>query len=151
MVGSPQIPQGILNRLFSTAVVPSFPQLTITPPFLGKAGIRLSFDGETSIAIPTMTGVVQSPEPYQMATITAALLKTNGLAELYESQRQTNALIGEVTVTTDSPALLPFNIINCSILSPRELSFAGDETTYVVGIRGFYSINNALWGLGAGL
>ena len=147
MASSPQIAQGTLNRLRGSIVVPSYPQLIVTGPFLGKGGIVLAFEGTTTTTIPTMTGTVQSPEPYQPVVVTATLLKTNGLAALWEVQRQLLSLIGDVNIIPDTSALPIYTINNCCIQNVRELNFAGEDANYGVTISGYYQINSSLWSL----
>ena len=146
MAGSPQIPLGTLNRLLASVIVPSFPQLTITAPFVTREGLHLAFEGDSTQALPQMTGVVQSPEPYQMATVTAHVLKTNGLGALYELQKQLNSSIGDVIAYGDSVALLPYQIVNCAIMTTQPAVFNGTDAGYLVTIRGTYYINANLWG-----
>lgn len=141
---NPLIPQGNLNRLQASVVVVDFPQLNITASFLGRMGIHLSFDGEDVQSLPTMTGIVQSPEPFVMSTCTAHLVKSAGLAALYEAQRLLNAVIGDITIRADTTQLL-YQVSNCAIQQVRELSFAGDDPDYAVTIRGVYYLNNSLW------
>jgi hypothetical protein len=126
-------------------VVANFPQLNITSSFLGKEGIRLSLDGESTIYIPTMTGAVTSPEPYQMASVTAHLLKTQNLASVYKGQVESASLIGDLTVVPDASTLPSYPIINCSIASVQELNFSGDDAGWVVMLRGYYLINSSLF------
>lgn len=145
MVGNPNIPQGTLNRLRGSMSFPSYPGLNITAPFLGRDGIRLSFDGQTTMTYGTMSGTIQSPEPYQMATATVHLLKTNGLAQAFENQRLLNSVIGPATIVTDTPSLGAYNLNNCAIANVRELSFSGTDPVYAVTITGYYGINNTLW------
>lgn len=145
MAGSPQIPQGTLNRLLASVVVPSFLKLTVTPPFLGKNGISLRFSGEATKFIPTLTGVVTSPEPFQMVELTITLLKTQPLAQLYETQRVTQSLIGNVTVRPDSAVLGPYKLLECAIQNVGDLRFNGEEADYGVMIQGYYPINSSLW------
>lgn len=147
MASNPQIAQGTLNRLRGSVVVPAFPSLQVTAPFLGKQGISLSFQGEAAEQIPTMTGTVVSDLPYQMATISIALLKTQSLSSVWEAQRQSQSAIGSVTVTPDTSAHPTYTIENCSIGSVRELSFSGDDAGYVVTVNGYYQINNDNWNL----
>lgn len=144
MPGFPQ-PQGTLNRYFTGITVDGNPLLNVTAPFLARQAIRLSFGGVASTPLPTLTGIVQSPEPFQMATITVALLKTNGLGAQYELQRATNALIGDVVVTGDTQGLPPYTITNCAIENVRELPFDGSDPAFVVVITGAYLINQALY------
>ena len=147
MAGNPQVVQGTLNRLRGSVVIPSFPNLNVTAPYLGRPGITMAFEGETTNAIPTMTGTVQSPLPYQMVTITIALLKTQALAPQWETQRQTLSVIGDVTVTPDTSSLPSYTMNNCAIDNVRELNFAGEDAGYVVTVKGYYQINNSLWSL----
>lgn len=147
MAGNPQIFQGTLNRLRGSVVVPNFSNLNVTAPFLGRAGISIGFEGETTDALPQMTGTVQSPRPYQMITVTMALLKTQSLAAQWEAQRQTLSVIGDITVTTDTSTLPDYTFNNCAISNVRELSFAGEDAGFVVTIHGYYPINSSLWSL----
>lgn len=145
MSGSPQISQGVLNRLIASVIWTSYPQLTITAPFLGRDGISLAFEGNAVEFLPTLTGNVNSPEPFQMVTLTMHLLKTQGIAQLYESQRQTNAQLGTGTVRPDAATLGPYKLLNAAIESVRELAFSGQNAEYVVTCRATYPINSALW------
>ena len=147
MPANPQIAQGTLNRLRGSVVIPDYPALQVTAPFLGRAGISISFDGETTTMIPTMTGSITSPMPYQMITVTIALLKTQSLAAVWETQRQDNSVIGDVTVTTDTTSLPSYTFNNCAIDNVRELTFSGEDASYVVTLKGYYQINNTLWNL----
>jgi hypothetical protein len=136
---------GTLNRLLASVLVPALPELNITSQFCTRDQFTLGFEGETTQSLPQMTGVVQSPEPYQMAVITAHVLKTNGLGQLYESQRQLTALIGDVTAIPDTPGLAPYQLSNCAIANCAPAIFNGTDAGYVVTIRGTFYINNNLW------
>lgn len=143
---NPQVPQGTLNRLRASVVWPSFPSLNVTPPYLSKEGIRYARDGQSTLFLPTMTGAVTSKEPYMMITLSFGLLKTQALSQAYEDQLENDAGLGNGTVRPDvSQGLQPFDIINCAIETPGELSFAGDDARYPVTIRGYTLVNNALW------
>lgn len=52
--------------------------------------------------------------------------------------------MGTVTVRPDSVQIGNYTLINCAIESIRELSFNGTDAGYVVTIKGYYTINNAL-------
>jgi hypothetical protein len=147
MASNPQVAQGTLNKLRGSVVIPAFPFLNVTAPFLGPQGISLSFDGQTTTQIPTMTGTVTSPEPYQMVTVSIALLKTQGLASAWETQRQTLSTIGAINITPDTSTLPVYVIQNCAIANVSELSFAGTDAVYMVTVTGYYQINNSLWNL----
>lgn len=144
--GSPQVPQGTLNRLRASVMVPAFAELNVTAAFLGKEGISVALEGETTTFITTLTGTVQSPEPYQMATVTIHLLKSQNLAALYKAQMEVQANIGDITVIADASTLPDYQIINCAIASIRELSFAGEDAGFAITVRGYYSTNSAAWG-----
>jgi len=152
MPGNPLVPQGNLNRVLGSVYWTDHPELNVTAPYLGKAGISISFDGEATTFINTMTGQVQSPEPYQPILITMALLKTQNLAALYEKQRQTNTFLGNGQVYPDvsqaSGGVPIYPVNNCAIRNIRELSFAGEDAGFVVTIGGYYLINSALFNAG---
>lgn len=148
MASNPQVPQGTLNRLRGSVVIPAFPSLNVTASFLGPAGISLSLEGETTSITPTLTGTVTSPEPFQMATVTINLLKTQNLSALYKAQIENDARIGDITVTPDASTLPPYIIKNCAIESVRELSFNGRDAGFGVTLKGYYLVNNSLWGGG---
>ena len=119
----------------------------MTAPFLGEEGITISFQGEATEAFRTMTGAVMSPEPYQEVQVSVNLLKTQGLADLYEAQRQTNTLLGDMTVTTDTTTLRAYQFVNTSIMNVRELKMNGRDPSYMVELRGYYPINSNLFNL----
>jgi hypothetical protein len=142
---NPLVAQGVLNRLRGSVVVADAAELNVTAPFLGKAGIRISLEGETTLGIPTMTGVVQSPEPYQMALIQISLLRTQQLAELYKRRAELNTLLGQVTVRPDSAALSNYTFLNCALVNPSEVPMDGQDPAYAVSIRGIYYLNSSLF------
>src|SRR5215831_11127360 len=110
---NPVINQGSLSRLVASVVIPDFPELNITPEFLGDEGISIVFQGETTAYIPTMVGAVTSPEVYQQVTVTAHLLKTQFLSQLYEAQRQADSKIGDIAVRPDTRDFPPYGFFNC--------------------------------------
>jgi len=142
---NPLVDQGALNRVRASIIWPSFPNLNVTAPFLGRAGISLALEGQSTNFLPTMTGAVTSAEPYLMVTCTIHLLKSQGLAGLYKAQMELNSLIGNGVVRADSTALPPYQIINCAISSITELGFAGDNADYGVQIRGYYLLNSSMF------
>lgn len=147
MAANPLVAQGTLNRLKGSVLVPNFPQLNVTAPFLGKEGIGLALEGDATLILPTMVGTVTSPEPYQMCTITIHLLRTQGLANLWKLQQELFSVIGDVVVTPDAAPLSPYPIQNCGIKSVSELRFAGQDAGYMVTVGGYYTTNLALFGL----
>jgi len=145
MSGSPNVAQGTINRLKASVIIDAFPQLNITASFLLPEGIGLSFGGPITTNLPSMTGIVTSPEPYQLVTCTIHLIKSQGLSSLYKAQIESNSLIGTYTIRPDSSTLSPWYINNGDIISVNPLNFGGRDAGYVVELAGTYNINAAAW------
>lgn len=139
----PNIYQGTLNKLLASVIFASNPQLTIICSFLSPEGISIRFNGETSLLLPTTTGVVPSPQPYQIAEITANILKTNILGQLYKTQIETNTSVGSINVIPDTITLLPYQFTDCVIQSVQEMQFNGTTPTMAITLQGKYAINSA--------
>lgn len=146
MATNPLTSQGSLNRLRGSVGVVNFPLLNVTASFLGKEGIGLALQGETTTYIPTMVGAVTSPDPYQMVQLSIHLLKTQFVSNAYKQQMETLSLIGNLIVKTDSAALGDYNLINCAIQSVEGLKFNGEDAGFMVSVGGYYNINSSLWG-----
>lgn len=147
MAANPLVNQGTLNRVRGSVELTDFPQLNVTASFLAKEAIRLRLDGEATQYIETMTGAVTSRQPYLMVIVEMHLLRTQPLANQYKTQWETSSVIGDMTVTPDTSALGVYPLINCSINSVGEQSFAGEDPAYVVTMRGYYLINSDLFNL----
>lgn len=147
MASNPLISQGYLNRLRASITVASFPTLDVTAPYLGKEAIRVAFEGDAAMLIPTQTGAVASGEPYQLVSITASLLMSQPLAAAYKAQFETNSSLGAVTVTPTSSALPNYNFAQVVLRNVRELNLNGDDPGFVVTMHGVYYINSNLWNL----
>lgn len=145
MAGNPQVPQGILNRIKGSVIIPGFPALNITAPYLGREGIRISFSGVTTEHYETMTGAVLSPQPYQITTVRVNLLKTQSLALAFETQRKLLSILGDLTVTSDATPLPMYPLANCSIENVDTLTFSGQDPNYIVDLKGQYYINSSLF------
>jgi hypothetical protein len=145
-LANPLVAQGSLNRLLASVVINAFPQLNVTASYLGKAGIKLSLQGEAVTYLPTLTGQVTSPDPYMGTEIMMDLIKSQALANQYKLQMESNALIGDVLVYPDAAPLNPYQIVNCSIKSVRELDFSGESYAFMVTLGGYYLVNNQLFG-----
>lgn len=145
-MANPLVDQGQLNRIKASVVWTSFPALNVTSPYLGKEGIKLALEGNASEYYGTMTGAVPSPAPYQIITLTMALIKSQPLADLYKQQFESNVIMGMATIRPDVVAGLGIYTINNAVLeSVREMSFAGEEPTYMVTAKGYYLVNNVLF------
>lgn len=148
MPNNPNVRQGTLNRLKASVTWNEFPELNVTPSFLGKEMIRLAFEGKVTTFIPTTTGAVTSPEPYQKITLTMHLLKTQFLAPLYKAQIEFSSLLGDGTIYPDvqtGTGLDNYQITNCAIEDIRELGFDGMDAGFAVVIGGYYLTNAALF------
>lgn len=143
---NPAVPQGTLNRLRTSVVFPDNPSFNVTAPYLGRASVRLIPEGDITQMPPTLTGVVTSPEPYQMMSVAINLVKSQPLADSFKRRWETNSLMGAVTVRTDSPTLSVFQIDNAAITGWREIGTAGDDADVIVTVRGTYQINTDLFG-----
>jgi len=147
MAGNPLINQGTLNRLRGSVVYASNHSLNVTAPYLAKEAISIAFEGDAGMLIPTLTGGVTSPEPYQMANVTINLVKSQALADIYKTQIETNVNVGDISVIPDSPALSDYQLTNCVLKGVRDVTFDGNVPGFVVTLTGIYSVNSALWGL----
>lgn len=146
-MSNPLIAQGTLNRLRASVSIPAFPTLNVTAAYLGKDGIGVAFQGDQTLMIPTLTGTVTSPEPYQLVEITMALLRTQALGDAYKVQAELSTLLGDLTMRPDSSILSPYTFRNCAIQRVRDLPMNGTDAGYVVTLGGYYNINDDLWNL----
>lgn len=147
MAANPLVDQGTLNRIRGSVVIPSVPTLNVTAPFLGKAGISVALQGDSTLMLPTMTGAVTSPEPYMIAMVTVHLLKTQQLAVLYKQRMELDARLGALQVIPDAVGFPNYDFFNAAMTGVRELSMAGDDAGYVVSIQAYYNVNSTLWNL----
>lgn len=144
-MANPLVPQGTLSRLRASVLIPDFPQLNVTAPYLGDEGIGLALQGESTTYIQTLTGAVTSPEPYMLAAISVHLLKTQTLAALYKAQMEDDSRIGTVVVRPDAATLPLYQIINCAIQSIAELRMNGRDAGFRLNLTGFYPVNGTLF------
>jgi hypothetical protein len=143
---NPLTDQGVINRIRGSVVWANFPALNVTASFLDRDGINLRLEGEMSMQHPTMSGIVQSPEPFVPVSVVIALLKTQDLADAYKDQFENSVLLGEGTVWPDvSTGLSQFQLENMSIQNVGDLLFNGSTPIFAVTCRGAYIINNSLW------
>jgi hypothetical protein len=154
--GNLNVPQGVLNRVAALVTFQSGTLFQITPYLLGREGIRLTLEGNATDYFPTMTGAVPSPAPFQIATLTIALLKSQPQSDLVKQQFETNTLLGMITVQPDVSAIAnslvngagvlgSYTLQNCVLESVNAMSFAGEEPTWVVTIKGYYEVNQFMF------
>lgn len=147
MATNPLVTQGVLNRLRGSLQFSANPQLNVTAGFLSKAGITLALQGDASIPIATMTGLVQSGEPYRIAHVTVPLLKTQGLSAAWKAQEESNTQIGDCTFRADASTIGNWQLSNCGIMGVTEITASGTDATYNLRFFGIYYVNSALWSL----
>ena len=107
----------------------------------------MSFEGVVTTPIDTMTGIVQSPEPYQRCTVAVHLIKSQALANAYKTQIELNSLLGDMTVRPDAVALGPYELSNVAINGVNPLKFDGTDAGWVVMLSGIYYVNSSLWNI----
>jgi hypothetical protein len=144
-MANPIVPQGTLNRALTSVQVVDFPALNVTSGYFGEKVASITFEGNTSDYIPTLTGAVPSPRLYQVVTCSMYLNKSQSLSSDWEIQRLTNSQIGDVVISTDSTELGDYLISNCVIENVPSLEFTGQTNDYPVMIKGIYYINSALF------
>lgn len=146
MANNPLIAQGFLNRIKAAVSITALPALNVTASYLGAQAISMALVGEATTIIPTMTGIVQSGEPYQQVNVSIHILKSQGLAAQYKSQMENTTNIGSFVVTPDATTLPTYTIENGAITGIESMTFDGKDAGFIVRLSGYYVINNALWG-----
>jgi len=144
---NPLINLGKLNRLRGTVLIPLYPQLNITAPSLGRDGIKLALEGNTTDMLPQMVAQVQSQNVYMPAMITIALVKTTPLANLFKRQWELDSNIGDITFRSDASQLDPYEFSNCAIERAPGLDASGTSALLEIVISGTYYINSNLFNL----
>ncbi|HGL4258436.1 TPA: hypothetical protein ACKE3D_002116 [Burkholderia dolosa] len=144
-MANPNIAQGVLNRVRCSVVVAAFPTLNITSPYMGKSFARIEFEGDFVPQIETATGVVNSPEPYVMASITVGLLRPQALASSWLAQAQDTGVLGDVTIHSDTSQFPAITLSSTAIKSLEPGSYDGTDPVVRLTLRGTFNINNSLW------
>lgn len=144
---NPNIAQGTLNRIQASVIITNIPALNITPPYMSKAFVSITPDGDFDSLIQTGTGGVSSPEPYVFYTVTIGILKTQALADAWETQANTLTDIGPFSVYPDSIALQNYNFESGIIVSIAPAPFDGTDPAMTLTLKGVRQINNQLWNL----
>lgn len=144
---NPMVAQGSLNKVRAHIVVPAYPTLNISPSYMGDDGFTLDIDEDMVRQIKTMTGLVNSPEPYVEATCTINLLRTQALSLQWMQQAENTAQIGRIVAHSDSAAFTGRTVHNCSILKVQPGRMNGSTATVDAIIRGVYYVNNSMWSL----
>jgi hypothetical protein len=144
------VAQGLLNRVAANVIFNQGTLFAISPYYLGREGIRLTLEGNATDYFPTMTGAVPSPAPFQIATLTIALLKSQPQSQQIKQRFEFSTLLGDCTIYPDvnldgDHVLNNYVLHNCVLESVNAMSFAGEEPTWVVTIKGYYEVNSDMF------
>jgi hypothetical protein len=142
---NPYLNAGPLNRVRCHVVVASIPTLNVTAQNMGKSFARIEFEGDFTQQIETATGVVNSPEPYVMATINIGLLRPQSLAAAWLAQAQDTSVLGDVTIHSDTSLFPAIQLNDTSIRMLDPGAYDGTDPVTRLMLRGTFNINNALW------
>ena len=142
----PNVSQGTINRLKGSLIFVNYPSLNITAAFLGKDGFSCQFSSPATDRLPTMTGGVNSPAPYRIATMSVHLVKSQGLAQSWKAQEESKTILGPATFRPDVANFPPYQFDNCSLDGIQNLTVNGMDPNFVIAIGGYYYINSVMWG-----
>jgi hypothetical protein len=137
--------QGNLNRVLTHVVIPGFPQLSVSAPFMAKTMATVTFDGPFVDQIPTATGVVNSPAPYVMAQVIFNILRSQAIAAAWMTQLQVQSVLGAVTIFSDATTFPEITLLNASVIEVTPGPFDGTDPTTQITVKGVFPINAALW------
>lgn len=142
---NPGIARGVLNRVKTSVVVPSNSSLNVISANMGRSLARIAFEGQLVNQIPTGTGVVNSPEPFVMATITIALLRTQPIAAAWFTQILADSNVEDATIYSDTSTFPPIALqsVVASHFDPGP--FDGTSPDFQLVLRGALPVNNQLW------
>lgn len=144
---NPKIPNGTLNKVRASIKFVDHPELNVSASYLGKQGIIISPQGNMTESLPVMTGVVQSPQPYQIVTAKFQLVRSMPLAAQFKKQWESNTIIGDAMFYSDSTQFGDFEVFNAAITSVMDISSGSDQPGVDITITGTYYINSEMWDL----
>lgn len=147
MATNPLLVPGNLNRIRGTILVPNNTALNITAAYLGKEGIVVSPQSAVVTQMQGMTTIVNSEEPYQIVSVTAAIMKSLAMSAAYLDQIQNSPTLGTITVTPDTAVIPSFTLYNVAITNWSQISMAGVQPDFTVTFSGQFMISNDLWNL----
>lgn len=143
----PIVGQGALNRIATHLVVANYTNLNVTPSYLGKNQIAVHSRDPASKLLPTATGGVSSPEPYQFWDIDMDLLKSQVFSWNWLTQMRTNCNLGPITAYSDAPSTWqPMQFKSAQLVTVDPEAFDGDHQIVRVRLEAVYEINSILWG-----
>lgn len=142
---NPGIARGVLNRVKTSVVVPSNSSLNVISANMGRSLARISFNGQLVNQFATGTGLVNSPEPFVMATITIALLRTQPIAAAWFAQILQDSNIEDATIFGDTSTFPPIALQSVVASHMDTGPFDGTSADFMLVLAGALPINNALW------
>ena len=140
-----QIQQGTLNRLLTQLTLSNFPALNVASGNFSKSFMTWALEGTPTTQIETATGTVNSPEPYQMATFSFGILRTQSLAAAWLAQLQLGTVLGTAIGYGDSVAFPSIQLVNTSITGFDPAGWDGQDPTLSIVIRGTFYENSSVW------
>lgn len=143
-MSNPRIPQGVINRVRASIDFPDYPALRISASYLTTEGISVDISplGEP---IPSMTGVVSSPQPYTMMTITANLQRSQSLAQQFRNQIEKNTYLNTAKLYSDTSTLGDFTLNDVQIVNLGALPMNGKNADFALQFTGTWYINEDMW------
>ena len=144
-MANPLINLGNLNRVRASVVFPSFTSLNITSSQMGRRFVSLMYDEDFVQQIQQGVGIINSPEPYVMATVTCDILRTLPLAQAFMTQIEATGVLGTVKVHSDTSSFPVRTVHNASVLKADPGAFDGTNGVLALTIRGVFYPNNDLW------
>lgn len=144
-MANPYLVAGPLNRVRCHVVVQATPTLNITAQNMGKSFAHIQFEGDFNQQIETATGVVNSPEPFVMASITVGLLRPQPLAAAWLAQVQKTGVLGDVTIHSDTSSFPAITLNDAAVRSMEPGAYDGTDPVVRLVLRGTFLINSAMW------
>ena len=146
MSGSVSLPSlGTLNRALTHVTFASFPQLNIGAQNMGKNFARLTFEGDFAGQAEVAVGVVPSPEPYVMGSLSVGVLRTQALGAAWLTQIQATAVLGTMTAYPDSVAFPSITLSTTVVKSFDPDAFDGTDPVIKMVLRGVFYPNANMW------
>lgn len=142
---NPMINPGVLNRVRGSIKYTDFPELNVSASYLAREGIELTFQGDLVDSIPTMTGVVQSSQPFIQVSVRIHLVRSQILSQIYKDQWEKNSLLGDVRIYSDSSNFGDFNLTNTALNNVADMTFNGTDPGVVLTLTGTYYVNSNMW------
>ena len=142
---NPLVAQGNLNRVSAHVTVAGNNSLNVTASNMTKSLLSITLEEPFVDQEPTATGIVNSPRPFVMGTITMNLLRSQSLANSWIALAALNAVLGTVTVYPDSNVFTPLTFTNTSITGFDPGTYDGLDPTVKITMKGTFYINAVLW------